>query len=277
MHKAIKCDKSKYARMRIKYLIFLILSFNISFGQTSKYVLKNIIKNNDTIQLEKLVAKGLDLNGKYFNRGTTLLQKALYHEKYNLAKYLVQKNIDFNQKNKDGFNSIKLAASNAYYDLLKIMVLKGGKINTEKCFCTSVIATVIRNGIFTKQLNWPSSQKDISKEVEILKFLLPLDSNFVCPDYNCRGLTPLIYSMRYADTSMAKLILNKYGNINAKDKKGNTALHLVVRRNNYRPDLVAFLLRNKIDRTIRNNKGETALEIAERIGMDDVIKLFKQY
>ena len=54
-------------------------------------------------------------------------------------------------------------------------------------------------------------------------------------------------------------------NLDLKDGDGNTALHLAV-KNKY-IDIVKILLRNKADRTLTNDKGETAEEMITSGGM----------
>ena len=75
-----------------------------------------------------------------------------------------------------------------------------------------------------------------------------------------KGLTPLLCARENVSTSRTAVmhaLLSAGANLDARDEKGDTALHQAVRRS--RPDWVEFLLPFPPNLEIRNNTGETAL------------------
>ena len=70
------------------------------------------------------------------------------------------------------------------------------------------------------------------------------------------------------------LIKNRV-NINAKDKKGRTALHRATEKG--LKETVLFLIKNKADVNIKNNQDQTASSIAESKGYNDILEIIKMF
>ncbi|XP_056153556.1 ankyrin repeat domain-containing protein 22 [Lampris incognitus] len=76
------------------------------------------------------------------------------------------------------------------------------------------------------------------------------------------------------NVNLMKLVLSSEVQINAVDYKGNTALHYACQRKSHR--LVPLLQEKNADLTIKNNNGETALDIATRLNFKKIIVLLRK-
>jgi ankyrin repeat protein len=78
------------------------------------------------------------------------------------------------------------------------------------------------------------------------------------------------------DLKTLKYLLDRGACINAADKKGNTALHLLCSKEQYK--YVSFLLENGADPAIKNNAGESVLDIAiEKQLSAELITILERY
>jgi len=70
-----------------------------------------------------------------------------------------------------------------------------------------------------------------------------------------------------------KCLIENGAYINAKDKHGNTPLHIAARAGNLR--LVKYLVETKgVDINSQNNDGETPLHLADFSGKQSILKCF---
>jgi ankyrin repeat protein len=69
---------------------------------------------------------------------------------------------------------------------------------------------------------------------------------------------------------LVKKALEKGANINLRDSDGKAYLHNYIIRGNW--DAIKILIDNKIDCSIKDNSGETALDLAERLAEPVVIE-----
>ncbi|XP_037836821.1 ankyrin repeat domain-containing protein 22 [Kryptolebias marmoratus] len=73
---------------------------------------------------------------------------------------------------------------------------------------------------------------------------------------------------------LMKAVLSSRVNINAVDYKGNTALHYLCQKKSHH--LVPLLLQGNAKTDIRNNDGETPLDIATRLKLPKIINVLKK-
>jgi ankyrin repeat protein len=139
--------------------------------------------------------------------------------------------------------------------------------------------------------------RDIAKAKELLK---------QGGDVNARDAehneTPLIFAAKFADAGMVRLLLNAQADVHARDDKGRTALYfapvssevfkllleaganlhaidgggntILMRKVSESRSLneVEELLKLGIDPSLRNADGETALDIAESLGLVKIVE-----
>ncbi|XP_066519938.1 ankyrin repeat domain-containing protein 22 [Hoplias malabaricus] len=74
--------------------------------------------------------------------------------------------------------------------------------------------------------------------------------------------------------NLVKLLLSSKVEVNATDYKGNTALHYACQCKSHR--IIPLLLEKNADISVRNNSGETPLDIAERLNFRKVCAMLKK-
>jgi len=115
------------------------------------------------------------------------------------------------------------------------------------------------------------STGDTKKVKEMLD--LGAEVNGSCEAYT--GITPLMKAAEWGRADAVELLLKKGAKINAKDPRGNTALHLVI-ANGYAltsaVDTVKALMKGKPDLKAKNKEGKTPLDLADDCGVVGIIK-----
>jgi len=168
------------------------------------------------------------------SRGTTPLFFARSPE---MAKLLIAKGADVNAKNKNGMTPLHITKSKA---IAQILLAAGAKINIKE--------ENARNGKSTALLH--NAAKIGFKE--LVQQLIKDGANVAIGDSQKR--TPL----HYATTKEVAALLML--DINARDKSGNTPLHLAVQNN--RPEIVYFLIDNGAKVNVKKSDGQTPLHLA---------------
>ncbi|KAM9837628.1 ankyrin repeat domain-containing protein 22 [Aulostomus maculatus] len=84
----------------------------------------------------------------------------------------------------------------------------------------------------------------------------------------------LMLQKQRQNVALMQEVLNSSVNVNAVDYKGNTALHYLCLRKSH--PLVPLLLDTNADTDIKNNDGETPLDIAIRLNFHKIVRLLRK-
>lgn len=84
----------------------------------------------------------------------------------------------------------------------------------------------------------------------------------------------LMLQKRRQNVTLMTAVLNSSVNVDAVDYKGNTALHYICQRKSQ--SLVPLLLEKNSDINIRNNDGETPLDIATRLKFNKIVNMLRK-
>ncbi|XP_040922640.1 ankyrin repeat domain-containing protein 22 [Toxotes jaculatrix] len=84
----------------------------------------------------------------------------------------------------------------------------------------------------------------------------------------------LMLQKQRQNVKLMEAVLSSSVSVNAVDYRGNTALHYVCQRKSHR--LVPLLLHRNADTSIKNNDGETPLDIATRLKFTKIINMLKK-
>lgn len=214
------------------------------------------------------------------DNATRPLFEAVKNNQSQKASMLLESGADINKKDGAGNTLLFTAISKGYYELARFLIDKNAKVDessgSEKV--TPLMITLSRP----------------DHDAGFIRYLIFKGASVSAKDIN--GRTPLFYihnssenNIEHIKESLAVLMENN-ADINAKDNKGNTVLHIrpqdyykiyssykpninIQNKNGNTPlhiaaelDNVTSLLTGSPDKTIKNNKGETPLKIAEKHG-----------
>ncbi|XP_018544279.1 ankyrin repeat domain-containing protein 22 [Lates calcarifer] len=84
----------------------------------------------------------------------------------------------------------------------------------------------------------------------------------------------LMLQKQRQNVALMEAVLSSKVNVNAVDYKGNTALHYVCKRKSHR--LVPLLLDKNANTKVKNNDGETPLDIATRLRFNKIVYMLKK-
>lgn len=108
---------------------------------------------------------------------------------------------------------------------------------------------------------------------EILKFILTKKPEIINTLYYNDNSTLLIIASIWKRFDMVKILIDMGANINIINKEDRSALHYAVEKSCIKS--IKYLVDAGIDKEILDKKGDTALQIANRIGNIDVINILQ--
>lgn len=199
---------------------------------------------------EILIEKGAVVKERNGNGFDTMMLAVRYNQK-DIVKMLIEKGADVNAaRGTDRWSPLHSAVSQGYKDIVELLIANGANINAKD----SEGKTPLYCAIYTN---------NCSKE--LVEFLISkgADVNAKTKD----GLTPLCAAARYNYRDIAELLIAKGADINS----GKTSPLFGAQQ-----DVIELLLDKGVDVNARNREGETALHIAAEYGNVEAVETFIQ-
>ena len=232
------------------------LTFAASFGVNNPAVYELFFK------------AGVSPKTKYKN-GANILHLALGNDKDgSLFKLFQSKGLTINDTDNLGNTAFDYAATTGNIEFLKSLINKGIKANGTALINAASGTRRVSNGIEVYQylieevkINPSATSEEGAtalqiiarkpKQTEIIQYLLNkgVDANKI--DKN--GNTALMSASASHELENVKIIFEKTKNINSQNKEGESALTFAVK--NGSAEIVDFLLKNKADTKVLDNKG----------------------
>ena len=221
-----------------------------------KFPLHYAVRQEDVKAVNKLIAKGADVNARFF--GETPLHWAIRDSNVEMAALLIAKGADVNARarNGEGWTPPYLAQKSIRGIEIMILLIKNGVDDNVKDF--------FKNNYPKKQIY---SHEHINRvtylhttvgfgNVELTEELLALGFDVNVKDYN--GETPLHWAVRNKNVKLITLLLRYGANPNAKDDiAGTTPFELARMRgddgNSIDFEILEILFNKEIYSLIRKN------------------------
>ncbi|MEQ8222355.1 MAG: ankyrin repeat domain-containing protein [Candidatus Eremiobacterota bacterium] len=211
-----------------------------------------------------------------------LLEGAVRKGDIETAEYLINIGADIHNYTRNG--ALVQAVYGGHKKAVELLLSKGVDINCSKenlIFCLingKLSQSLERSGIIKSQVI--NQHEHAHRDVMELLINKGVNVNYVCPgeDENDDQLSLLHYSCQYGFIDFVKLLVKAGVNLEVKDSKGFTPLHISLGGNICTPnethkEVIKFLLDNGADINAKTNRGDTVLFIAVIKGNKDIIEL----
>lgn len=202
-----------------------------------------------------LIENGASLNIKEAN-GDTPLHNAINGKHLEIVQLLIEKGSNVNEKGAFALTPIHTAFDSSQEEIIKLLLNKGSDVNTKDNREQTVLHKAVSLG-----------------NLEITKLIVAkgIDANLK----NEFGHTALHIAIQFGNIDLIKYLIKNNANVNIQDIEGMTPLHSTTANGAY-PEIIQILLSQGADRTLMNNNGKTALDIAKEMGNKKMITILSK-
>ena len=221
--------------------------------------LSNAIIANDFARVKFLVSKGADVN-KADDQGATPLTSAARQRHPEMVELLIGLGANVNQPNDNGMTPLVAAVMRDHVPTIKVLLDKGADLEKPNSEGYRPLAIAIAEDKYevAKTLMEAGADVKIPAGPDNLTPLM-LAAAQTSP---AEGAVFLPASTRPLD--IAKGLLERGADVNAKSNSGTTALMIAAAHNN--PPMIGLLIESGADIDLKNNQGKTAQDVAELNG-----------
>jgi uncharacterized protein len=210
--------------MKRYYLLCFLaaLSFNSISQKVSDKQMIKAIRYGDLEYIKTNIEQENYNIHKLHKDNSNLLHHSAFYEKLDITEYLLSKNININQKDKDDFTPLIWSLhSNEYFDIAKLLIKNGADVNYHGA-----------NGVNPLRISMQLSEEDKAKDLEIFKYLIKEGANVTYVCHDCCDYTYLMFALENNKHKIAKYLIEIGADYEARDCNGCTAiLHAAVKNN----------------------------------------------
>jgi ankyrin repeat protein len=241
-----------------------------------------------------LIKKGADVNARsHRDLRWTPLHGACTRRRGSVAEFLVENGADINAKDGKGQTPLLISVQANDLDTTKMLIKNGADVHVKndigltlmdiawKRGYMEIVELLKKHGIKQTQKYEQSIEMAInSKDLEKVKELIAQGADVNARD--SRGNMALHRAIRVRGLSdaerlsLVKILISGGADVNVKDRRrGATPLHLVVFRGN--KELVELLIQNGADVNAIGDQGETPLGLAKQLEHSEIVELLQKH
>ncbi|GAB4325488.1 MAG: hypothetical protein Kow00127_18220 [Bacteroidales bacterium] len=226
-------------------------------GSSTGMELFEAIKENDSVQAERLIRSLSDINEKIM--GYTSLHWAAFFGKLGIVEMLLDAGANVDEKSYFGVTPLWIAAYKGYVYIADTLIQNGAEINTTSPSGQTplMLAAAFNDTLMTDMLLYYGADPDLRDESgnsalnyaatfdynQILSLLLSYGANPDLPENE--GYTPLIVAIQNGNYEGAELLLQAGASVDKPTMEGFLPIHFAVRWND--PDMHKLLERYGFD------------------------------
>jgi len=237
------------------------------FGNTPLYVAARM---NDKITFNKLIKYGADIQ-QLLPNNENLWHYTIRLEQFELTDILFQEKVNINKENKDGWTPLDLAEYKEKITLAEQIKQHGGTHGSAWSNQTSVATKVTADKFFksngSKQVTLAETAKIVlGGNTELVKTIIEAQPNIVNqPLHDDSNL--LIIATYEKNINMVKILLNNNADSKLPGKNGITALHIAARLGLL--EILDTLLQFQADPLQTDNEGNDAIDWAIQLNQEN--------
>jgi len=285
--------KAEDKKIRIQTMI-VGLRYPSKDGDEKKTRLLEACSSGSLEEADRLLSNGVDANAATKN-GTSALMLASY-QYLPIVRLLINKGALVNSSTVEGWTPLTSAVSYCQDDIVKLLIEHGADVNAKyqkgnqsllmmaaERGATSIVEALLSHGASLEEQDDEGNTALIhavegpedSEGGDISTVKLLLDAEADVNARNKKGWSALVLAGYLGNVEMISVLVERGANINLQDNEGWTALMLAAYDGH--TDAAAALLRNGADTSLINKENKTALHYAIDRKQDEIIGLLKQH
>ncbi len=161
-------------------IIFCLFAFTLSSCASSNPLIIDAAGNGDITTVKRLHSTGQNINEKDYN-GATPLMYAIWSDKPEVAKYLIESGADLKAKDNSGKDALRYAITFRQFELINLLIEKGADIEakdeTGKTPLFDAIANVTEVNVFKRIATAANNLSPRDEAFEVVKRLIKKGAN----------------------------------------------------------------------------------------------------
>ncbi|HWZ61907.1 MAG TPA: quinoprotein dehydrogenase-associated putative ABC transporter substrate-binding protein [Steroidobacteraceae bacterium] len=229
----------------------------LAHGANMNVELNDAVMADDAARVSYLIEQKHAAVGAQDLQGETPLHHALIERSASMVAYLIAHGADVNQRDRDGWTPLMTAA---YYDdgaEVKSLVAHGADANAHSSQNLTPLGIAVQYGKNDAAVALVEAGADPQRAV------------------GEAGYTPLMLATGNGAETVARALIGKGADVNARNSGGVTALMIAAADGN--APMVELLMRAGANARVQTDRGDTALSIARARGDERVIRLLDEH